>query len=164
MPVYPLVIGILLHALEHASSPTQVASDDDGEYYAMALAEVVTAAAVPNEAVIIIPLTPPQDGEVLDFTYLARSHDMFVQVHEKPLQRMTCGHVLGHSAGTVDPPTVFEEVFKFPTSTTFIVAKPRLVLAIRAATGPCIEVDKQLAAEVSKRQYGGCGRAGGGYR
>lgn len=77
-----------------------------------------------------------------------------MQVHEKPFQRMTYGHVLGYSAGIVDPPLAIEMVFKFPMSTSFIVAKPRLVEAkprfIRAATGQVVDI--QLAPEASKRQ------------
>jgi hypothetical protein len=60
LPVYPLVTGPLLHAFEHASSVTQSASDEEGEVY-MLLAEVVGAAAVPKESIVVIPLTTPED-------------------------------------------------------------------------------------------------------
>lgn len=150
LPLYPLVAGPLLQAFEHASSVTTASSDDDGEFYSMVLAAVLAPAAVPNESIIVVPLTPPEDGEVLDFTYVARSQALFVQVHEKPFQRMTYGHVLGYSAGIVDPPLAMEMVLKFPTSTSFIVAKPRLVEAIRAATGHVVDI--QLVPEASKRQ------------
>ena len=149
LPVYPLVTGPLLHALEHASSVTQSASDEEGEIY-MLFAEVVAAAAVPNESIVVIPLTTPGNDEVMNFSYLARSQMMFVQLHEKPQQFMTYGHCLGYSAGTVDPPLAIEEVFKFPSVTTYIIAKARLVGTIRAAVGHA--VDLLLGAEASKRQ------------
>lgn len=60
LPVYPLVTGPLLHTFEHASSVTQSASDEEGEVY-MLLAEVVGAAAVPKESIVVIPLTTPED-------------------------------------------------------------------------------------------------------
>jgi hypothetical protein len=77
LPVYPLVTGPLLHALEHASSVTQSASDEEWEIF-MLFAEVVVAAAVPNESIVVIPLTKPGNDEVMDFAYLARSQVMFV--------------------------------------------------------------------------------------
>jgi hypothetical protein len=98
LPVYPLVIGPLLHALEHASSVTQSASDKEGEIY-MLFAEVVAAAAVPNESIVVIPLTTPGNDEVMNFSYLVRSQVMFVQLHEKLQQFMTYGHCFGRDRG-----------------------------------------------------------------
>jgi hypothetical protein len=145
VPVYPLVTGPLLHALEHASSVTQSTSDEEGEIY-MLFAEVIAAAAVPNESIVVISLTTPGNDEVMNFLYLARSQVMFVQLHEF----MTYGHCLGYSAGIVDPPLAIEEVFKFPSVTTNIIAKARLVGTIRAAVG--YAVDLLLGAEASKTQ------------
>jgi hypothetical protein len=150
LPVYPLVTGPLLHGFEHASSVTHSALDEEGEVY-MLLAEVVGAAAVPQkESIVVISLTTPEDEGVMDSSYLARSQVMFVQLHEKPQQFMTYGHYLGYSAGTVDLPLALQTIFKFPSATTYIVAKARLVATIRAAIGPV--VDLQLGAEASKRQ------------
>jgi hypothetical protein len=149
LPVYPLVTGPLLHALEHASSVTQFASNEEGEVY-MLLAEVVVAAAVPKESIVVVPLTTPGDEEAMDFSYLARSQVMFVQLHERPQQFMTYGHCLGYSAGTLDLPLAIEEILKFPSASTYVLAKARLMATIRAAAGP--EVDLQLGGEASKRQ------------
>jgi hypothetical protein len=149
LPVYLLVTGPLLQAFEHASSVTQSASDEEGEVY-MLLTEVVGAAAVPKESIVVIPLTTPEDVGVMDLSYLARSQVMFVQLHEKPQKFITDGHCLGFSAGTVDLPLALQTIFKFPSATTYIVAKARLVTTIRAAIGPV--VDLQLGEEASKRQ------------
>jgi hypothetical protein len=124
-------------------------SDEVGEAYLL-FAEVILAAAVPNESIIVIPLAPPEVGKVLVFSYVAKSKVMFVQLHETPKRFMTYGHCLGYSTGTVDPPLAVEQVLKFPSMATYIVAKVRLVATIRAAVGPV--VDLQLGAEVAKRQ------------
>lgn len=150
LPVYQSLEVALLQALEHASLVLPTSSDNEGEFYAMAMAHVLPAAAVPNEAIIVIPLTPPEDGQALDFTYLAASKSMFVQVHEKPQARMTYGHCLAYSTGVTDRPVVIEGTLKFPTTVNFIVAKPRLVDAIRAAVGPVVDIHEE--AEAAKRQ------------
>jgi hypothetical protein len=105
----------------------------------MLLAEVGVAAE-PKESIVVIPLTTPEDEGVMDFSYLARSQVMFVQLHEKPQQFMTYGHCLGYSAGTVDLRLAIEIIFKFPSATTYIVAKARLVATIRAAIGPTVDL------------------------
>jgi hypothetical protein len=78
LPVYPLVTGPLLHALEHALSVTQFASNEEGEVH-MLLAEVVVVAAVTNESIVVIPLTTPGDEEAMDFSSLVRSQVMFAK-------------------------------------------------------------------------------------
>jgi hypothetical protein len=122
LTIYPLVTGPLLHALEHASSVTQFASNEEGEVY-MLLAEVVVAAAVPKESIVVVPLTTPGDEEAMDFSYLARSQVMFVQLHERPQQFMTYGHCLGYSAGTLDLPLAIEKIFKFPSASNYISSR-----------------------------------------
>ena len=108
LPAYQSLEVALLQALEHASSVLPTSSDNEGEFYAMAMAHVLPAAAVPNEAIIVIPLTPPEDGQALDLTYLAASKSMFAQVHEKPQARMIYGHCLAYSTGVTDRPVVIE--------------------------------------------------------
>jgi hypothetical protein len=112
MTVYPLVDGPLMPALEHSSSVQQEVSDEVGEAYLL-LAEVLLAAAVPNESIIVVPLNPPEVGEVLNFSYVARRKVMFVQLHEKPKQFMTFELCLGYSTGTVDPPLAIKEGIHF---------------------------------------------------
>jgi hypothetical protein len=149
LPEYQLVAGPLLHALEHASSVTQV-SDEAGEAF-LIFAEVLAVAAVPSDSILAIPLIPPEVEEAQNFSYQARSKAVFVQLHEKPKQFMTYGHCLGYSVGTVDPPLAIDEIFKFPSMATYIVTKARLSTTIfRASVGPA--VDLQLGPGGSKRQ------------
>ena len=150
LPRYPVMEGPLLHAVETASSVMTTSTDDAGEYYAMAIAQKLAASEVPNEAVILIPLNTPVDGETVDYTYMAASKVLFIQVHEKPQARMTYGHCLAYSAGTMDIPMGINEVVKFPTPTNFIVAKPRLIQVIREVPGPAVEIS--LGTGGSKRQ------------
>jgi hypothetical protein len=79
------------------------------------ICRIALIAAVPNESIVVIPLTRPEVGEVLNFSYVARSKVMFVQLHAKPKQFMTYGHCLDYSTGTVDPPLAIEKVLKFPS-------------------------------------------------
>jgi hypothetical protein len=58
----------------------------------MLLAEVVVAAALPDESILLIHLTTPGDEEVNYFSQLARNQVMFVQLHEKPQHFITSGH------------------------------------------------------------------------
>jgi hypothetical protein len=81
-PVYSLVDGLLMRALEHSSSLQQDLSDEVGEAYLL-FADVLLAAAVPNESIIVVPLTPLEVGEFFYFSYVARSKVVFVHLHEK---------------------------------------------------------------------------------
>jgi hypothetical protein len=63
---------------------------------------------------------------------------------------MTYGDCLGYSIGTLESPLAIDEIFKFPSMTTYIVAKARLVTTIRASVGPA--VDLQFGPGGSKRQ------------
>jgi hypothetical protein len=47
MPVYDLAPGPILKAVEHASSVACEYSDDAGEFFSMAMAELIEAAQVP---------------------------------------------------------------------------------------------------------------------
>jgi hypothetical protein len=73
IPRYEMVPGAILKAVEDAASVVQGSSDEGGEYFAMSLVESKLAAAVPDGAIITLPLTPPTDRQVIDFTYLAAS-------------------------------------------------------------------------------------------
>ena len=148
IPTYEMLDGSMLHAVEHASSVVDASSDEVGEFYAMAMIQAVPAAQVPENAVIVIPLTPPEEGQVLDMTYVAASSLMFLHVHEKPQARMTYAHCAAYSTGTVDGPIPISALVKFPSSTSFLVARPRLVAAVVATTGT--EVD--MMAGEPKRQ------------
>ena len=138
LPTYHLVTGELQHALEHASSIVAGYTDDDGERYAMQMALSVPAADVPANSIVVIPLDAPQEGAVLDFTYLASSKSMFFQIHERPQTRMTYGHCSNYSAGTLDRPVPVAALLKFPSLGTYLVAQPRLLQAMSASSEPAV--------------------------
>ena len=128
-PTYALVPAVLLHALENASSVQATSTNEDGEAYGVSSAAVVAIANVPADAVIILPMSPPLENVEVDFTYVAASKTAFVQVHDK---RMTYGHCLGYSAGAGERPVAVGTLIKFPSQPHYLVAKPRLLAAIRA--------------------------------
>lgn len=150
LPNYPLASGFLLRAIEHSGSVLPTSTDDAGEYYAMALAKVVQAEEVPANSIMVIPLTPPHAGESLDFTYVAASDCMYVQLHEQPQFRRTYGHCVAYSADVTDKPVAIGEVFKFSTIASFIVAKRQLSAAVISAGGLEMGVIGDLPTE--KRQ------------
>jgi hypothetical protein len=75
---------------------------------------------------------------------------MFIQLTAQPQPRMTYGHCAAYSAGVMDQPVEIGSRFKFPTSDTFIVAKPQLVEAIKASLGLGMDTVQEL--ESGKRQ------------
>jgi hypothetical protein len=75
-------------------------SDDGGETFAL-FATVVPAESVPDGSIMIIPLTPPSEEDILNFIYLAREKSMFVKLHETPRERNTYGHVMSYSTSRI---------------------------------------------------------------
>jgi hypothetical protein len=82
IPNYPLAAGDLLRAIEHSGSVVSSSTDDDGEYYAMAMAQVLPAEQLPADSIIVVPLITPRVDEALDFTFMAAAECMFVKIHE----------------------------------------------------------------------------------
>lgn len=78
LPRYAMLPGMLLRAVEHASSAEASFSDDDGESFAMAWADSVPAEEVLPNSVMILPLTEPLEDTVLDFTFLAACNFIFI--------------------------------------------------------------------------------------
>jgi hypothetical protein len=134
IPIHALVSGSMLRQLEHAASVTATSSDDDGEFFNL-LAAVQPAGEVVAGSIILVPLRVPVEGETLDFTFVASSKAMFVTVFEAPQVRNTYGHVASYSTGTEDRPFPVGALITFATPPQFVVAKCRLVHAIRAAGG-----------------------------
>ena len=130
---YQLAAAVLLDASENASLVQAAATNEDGEAYGVSSAAVVAAGNVPADSVIILPLSPPTQDIAADFTYIAASRTVFVQVHDKLQVRMTYGHCMGYSAGIGELPTEVGVLLKFPSQPNYLVAKPRLLAAIRAA-------------------------------
>ena len=159
MPTYELAPASLLHASENASSVQAASTNEDGEAYGVSLAAVVPVANVPADAVVILPLTSPLEEMAVAFTYVAASRTAFVQVHDKPQERMTYGHCLGYSAGAGERPAAVGALVKFPSQPFYLVAKPRLLAAIRAAIplGQTSGSDAESAKRPCIRQLVGVG-------
>ena len=149
LPTYALLPPPLLPCVDYAASVTSESTEEKGEFYAMALLQPLSAALVPENAIIAIPLVPPQEDQQLDMTHVAETALMFIHVHEKPQTRMTYGHIAGYSAGMMPLPIPIGIMVKFPSAASFLVAKPRLVAAVTASTGP--EIDR-IGEAASKRQ------------
>ena len=138
-----------MRAIEHAAAIQEGHTDDEGEQYAMEMVQSIAAAAVPVNAIIVIPLAVPRDDEVLDFTYLASSKSMFFQIHEKPQNRMTYGHCSQYSVGITDLPLQLGALLKFPSVSHYLVAQPRLLEAVRISLLPA--AGSAVTTESAKR-------------
>jgi hypothetical protein len=142
---YPLAMGDLIRSLEHTGSVVATSTEEDGESYAMAMAHVVAADMVPQDAIIVVPLTQPAPDEVLDSTFVSRATSIFLQLqlHERPQPMRTYGHVAchilpGHRFGL------------WRLGQLSIVAKRELATAIRATRGS--EFDPLAPVTAEKRQ------------
>jgi hypothetical protein len=135
MPVYDLAPGPILKAVEHASSVACEYSDDAGEFFSMAMAELIEAAQVPAGAIIVLPLSEPEEDQSIDFSFLASSPLLYLQVFATPQPRMTYCHVAGYSTGTTDRPFGFGQKLKFPSAVNYVVAKEALIVAVQEASG-----------------------------
>lgn len=150
IPNYPLAEGDLLHAIENSASFSPTSTEEEGEYFAMAMARMDPAAEVQGDSIIIIPLTHPTGDDVQDFTFLSRSDLMFVQLVAKPQTLRTYGRCVAYSAGTTVRPLPVGAAVKFPTVPFYIVAQREMAAAVRAARGPSVDLSAPVAAE--KRQ------------
>lgn len=150
IPNYPLVDGDLLHAIEKSGRFTAASTEEAGEYFAMAMAQMVPSTEVQPDAIIIIPLTQPMGNEVTDFTFLSQATLMFVELVARPQIIRTYGLCVAYSAGTTVRPLPVGAALKFPTVNRYIVAKQVLAAAVRAARAPSVIPTAPAAAE--KRQ------------
>jgi hypothetical protein len=116
----------------------------------MAMAKTEPAEQVMESAIIVIPLTVPRAGEVLDFTFVAAADCMYFQLHQIPQLRCTYGHCAAYSADAPYRPVEVGAVFKFPSIASYIVASKELATAVRAVRGSEVDLPVQQAQE--KRQ------------
>jgi hypothetical protein len=140
MPVYDLAPGAVLRAVENASSVVHGATDDAGEYLAMAMVESTLAAAVSEGAIIVLPMTDSVEGGQMDFSYLAASHLMFIRVNFRPQPRLTYAQCIAYTDGFEELPVPVGTTFKFPSVTNYLVAKPELVAELRNTSVPYLGV------------------------
>jgi hypothetical protein len=134
VPLYDLAPGRILRAAENASSLANEYADYVGEFYSMAMSELLVAAQVPRGA-IILPLPEPEEDQSIDFSALASSSLMYLQVFATPQPRMTYCHVVGYSTGTTDRPSPLGQRLKFTSAVNYVVAKEHLLDAVQEAAG-----------------------------
>ena len=133
-------------------------TDDDGEYYAMAMAQVLPAEQLPADSIFVVPLTTPRVDEALDFAFMAAGECLFVKIHETPQARRTYGHCAAYSVDCTYKPLAIGDVFKFSTLGTFVVARRQLVESVIASRGS----DADTVTETNVHPpAGGGGRANG---
>jgi hypothetical protein len=101
----------------------------------MAMAELIEAAQFPAGAIIVLPLSEPEKDQSIDFSFLASSPLLYLQVFATAQPRMTYCHEAGYSTGTTDRPFGFGQKLKFPSAIKYVVAKEALIVAVQEASG-----------------------------
>ncbi len=149
LPSYILAPGFLQRAMENASSICAGSPNEQGEEFSVAMAVTHTAATVPAESVMILPLSDPAENEVLDFDYLATSDLMFIQIHGTPQTRMTYGHCLEYSRGAGERTVPLGTLLKFPTTPKFVIARQQLLVEIQNTVG--VTAQQLAGVESAKR-------------
>ena len=91
------------------------------------------AAQVPAGAIIVLPLFEPGEDQSLDFSFLASSPLLYLQVFAKHQPRMTYCHAAGYSTDTTDRP------FGFRSAINYAVAKEALIVAEACGLGGVIQ-------------------------
>jgi hypothetical protein len=146
-------------------------TDDDGEYYAMAMAEVKLAGLAPVDAMIVIPLTISRVDQSLDLTFAASADCMYDQLHVKPQARCTYGHCVAYFADAQYRPLDIGARFSFARIASYIVAPEKLATSVRATRGieanlttgaadkrqcvrPLVELVGELADEAGAKNVG----------
>jgi hypothetical protein len=114
IPVYELAPASFLQAVEHASSVANVYSNDDGELFALGMAESMGADQVPDGALIVLPQSQPEKNQEIDFSFLASSSLVFLQLYTKPQPRSTYCYVAGYSDDVIDRPVATGAKIRFP--------------------------------------------------
>jgi hypothetical protein len=122
IPNYKMAPGTILRAVEDASSVIAGSTDEGGEYLSMSLVESASADRVPQGSIIILRLTPPTDGQTMDFTYLAASKHMFIKVNYRPQPKYTYGQCVAYSDGTEERLIPVGNHVKFPSANKYLVA------------------------------------------
>jgi hypothetical protein len=89
-----------------------------------------------DRSIVILPLTPPSEGEVTDFSYLAASKHMFM----RPQPLFTYGQCVAYSDGTAERLVAVGESVKFPSASNYLVSTDKLMGLIRTSVGPEVQL------------------------
>jgi hypothetical protein len=162
IPLYDLAPSLILRAVETAASVVDECSDEAGEFYSMAMAEFCRAVDVPPGAVLVLRLAEPSVDQPTDFSFLAPSPLVFVQVYAKPQTLSTYGSVVGCSDGVTERPLLTGSKVRFPLVEYFVIARQDLLDLIRIANGEDVASTGGSAKRACVRQPEGGGELAGG--
>jgi hypothetical protein len=102
--------------------------------------------------VIVLPLSQPEENQEIDFSFLASSSLVFLQLCTKPQPRSTYCYVAGYSDDVIDRPVATGAKIRFPSATNYVVAKKDLLDAIWDASGDGVGIAGGSAKRVCVRQ------------
>jgi hypothetical protein len=131
LPTFPMVSGEAARLIEVSGEVVPTSTDEFGEYFAMSLIRVTPAELVPVDSIIVIPLAVAGEGEIFDFTFVATTPLMFIQLHDCPQPLRTYGRCVAYSTGVTERPLEIGAMVRFPSIAQFIVAKKDLETAVR---------------------------------
>jgi hypothetical protein len=150
LPVFPLVSGEIAKLVEVSGTITPTSTDEFGEYFGMSLIRVEPAGTVSPDSIIVIPLVAAVEDETFDFTFIAATPLMFVQLHDRPQPFRTYGRCVAYSAGVTERLLAIGERIRFPSLPQYIVAKRDLEVAVRENRG--VDATGLLEDSPRKRQ------------
>ena len=122
--IYLIPAHDALKALAHEKSAS---SDEGGEYFAMAIAARTPSAQLHADSVILVPLIPPDEGVEADMSFLAASPFIFLRLEGVPQPLLSYGSCCALSQGAEEFDIPFGSLFKFPSVSHYVVARPSVV-------------------------------------
>ena len=152
LPTYTLLPTAILKAVDNAASVLTSSSDDLGELFGIAVATKVAAEDVVIGSVVIIPFRNPGSDEVIDFSFVASSPQLYVTLKGTPQIRMSYGVCTAYSNNCPEFPVDVGTAIKFPSPSHFLVAKGDLTEALSAAVKTSSRSMEPQIEEGQKRQ------------
>ena len=126
-------------------------SDNDGEYFSMAVAVRKAAVDVHESDIVIVPLSGPIGKEPADFTFLAKTPLMFIKLVGPPQPIETYGKCVAYHGDVPDIPFALESLLEFPSLSHYIVARPGVFEALGEIVPAPADLDDRPAKKLCVR-------------
>lgn len=118
-----------------------------GEAFAMMMADRVSALEVVAGSTILVPVNPPADGQVINFTYMSTCPVAFLVLRGRPGVFTSFAEVIGFTNDIVNRPLEVGLTVQFPTPDFFLVAKGDLLASVQLRHSDATEPEaKRLKA------------------
>ena len=127
----------------------------EGEEFAITRAERVTALSLGQGKTVLVPISVPEEGTVVDFAFLSSSQMAYLTIRGRPGVHATFAQIIGYTTGVDSCPLPVGSLVKFPTPTFFLAAIGDQLAATTRRIGTSADVEGTTAAVGSKRARDG---------